>query len=313
MKTIIILLLLVPLLVFAVSPAEFLQITPDARSAAMGEVGAALSDNVNGIYHNPACLGKLKTIQFSISHSLWLLDFNLDYAAFVFPIKNKGSFGAYFTTLWMSEVLQEIDLSGNLTDKNINFGNTVVGISYSSPDLLGVDNRVYVGVVAKYFSSRLSTETASAMLFDVGVFSDDLWGKNWSKNWNIGAVIQNLPIINPKFGDETEKIDINVKVGLNYELLLLKNNYILLGLLPEIDYNTLYQRVNIGTEFVYYLIPKNIEGSIRVGYKTKTNLGIFSSFTFGGGIRYKNYSFDYGFNSYEDMGNTHRMSLVISL
>lgn len=291
----------------AASPTEFLQITPAARSAAMADAGAALSDTVNAIYANPAILGTLKSLQLSVSHSFWILDFNLDYAAFVYPTKNKGSFGAYFTTLWMAEKLQGFDSDGNKTG-DVDFGNTVFCLSYGSPNLLGVDNKVYVGTTVKYFSATLGPESAGALLLDIGLFSDNFWGNNW----NIGAVMQNLPLLKPSFGDVAEKVDVNLKLGINYELLILKTEKILLGLLPEIDFNTLYKRFNIGTEFIYRLIPQKLEGAIRLGYKTNTDLAMFASLSFGAGIKYRNYALDYGFNSYEDMGYTHRISLIFS-
>lgn len=291
---------------FSLSAVEFLNIAPDARSVAMGGVSAALSDNVNAIFHNPASLGNLRRPEVSVSHSLWLNDFSMEHAAFVIPTPKSGKIGAFFSTLLMGSELQGFDLTGNETE-NVSFNNMVFGISYGSPKILGVDNKVYVGGTFKYFSETLAGDSASAMLLDIGILSDNFLGDGW----NLGASFQNIPLTKPNFGDKAEKVDVNVKVGINYELLISRSKMTLIGMLPEIDYNSVNSMISMGVEMIYRMIPQKFEIALRTGYKTQQYFGLLSSLCFGLGLKYKNYALDYSFNSYDSMGNTHRFSLIL--
>jgi len=56
----------------------FLELAPDSRAGGMGESGAGLADNSAAIFWNPAGLAFQSGTEFSITHSNWLPQFHLD-------------------------------------------------------------------------------------------------------------------------------------------------------------------------------------------------------------------------------------------
>ena len=77
----------------------FLNITPDARSGAMGEAGVALTPDVNANYWNPSKLAFLESDDaVSISYSPWLRqlvpDISLSYLSYAHKIDDRNTIGA---------------------------------------------------------------------------------------------------------------------------------------------------------------------------------------------------------------------------
>ena len=56
----------------------FLLLAPDSRAGALGESGAGLADNSSAIFWNPAGIAFLSGSEFSLTHSNWLPQFQLD-------------------------------------------------------------------------------------------------------------------------------------------------------------------------------------------------------------------------------------------
>lgn len=80
------------------STIPFLNISPDARSGALGDAGVAISPDVNTLFWNPSKLAFIETnTSFSLSYSPWLnnldKDMNLAYAVFSHKLSNRDAFG----------------------------------------------------------------------------------------------------------------------------------------------------------------------------------------------------------------------------
>jgi len=77
----------------------FLTISPDSRSGAMGDAGAAISPDVNATYWNPAKLAYLEnSSNMAVSYDPWLRnivpDVYLAYLSFAGKLDERGSIGA---------------------------------------------------------------------------------------------------------------------------------------------------------------------------------------------------------------------------
>lgn len=85
----------------------FLQIAPDSRSAAMGNAGAAVADNANAIFWNPAGLAFQRDAQVGLTHANWLPQFNADlfyeYLVGTYHAPGLGTFGGHITFLNLGE------------------------------------------------------------------------------------------------------------------------------------------------------------------------------------------------------------------
>jgi len=78
----------------------FLTVSPDSRSGAMGDAGAAISPDVNSTYWNPSKLAFLEdnNANLSLSYSPWLRhllpDVNLTYLSFAKKLDDRNAIGA---------------------------------------------------------------------------------------------------------------------------------------------------------------------------------------------------------------------------
>ena len=77
----------------------FISFAPDSRSSGMGDVGVALSPDVNSLHWNNAKLAFIESdLGFSLNYSPWLRsivdDMSLNYIAFYKKIDRTNSFGA---------------------------------------------------------------------------------------------------------------------------------------------------------------------------------------------------------------------------
>ncbi len=129
----------------------FLLITPDARSGALGDVGVAVSPDVNATHWNPAKLAFLKDdYGFSLSYSPWLQklvpDINLAYINGYYRIDDRNVIGGSLRYFSLGEI--------QLVDAN----QTPLG-TYS-PNELAVD-----GSFARSFGDNFSIGTSLRFIY----------------------------------------------------------------------------------------------------------------------------------------------------
>ena len=205
------------------SPAiASLIITPDARSAAMGDAGVALSagdGDANSIFWNP---GKMpfatKDIGVSLSYAPWLRQLVNDMAilnfSFYKKIKNNQVVGAsihYFD----QGLFQATDNTGGSLG-NFNSKEYAIAVSYSRK----LSEKLGLGVNIKYVNSSLYNGTigttqvqpASTVAADIGLFHTSKSDKKWNTNW--GVMIQNISGRISYGGSTSNFIPTNLKAGI---------------------------------------------------------------------------------------------------
>jgi hypothetical protein len=205
------------------SPAiASLIITPDARSAGMGDAGVALSPgdgDANSIFWNP---GKLpfatKDIGVSLSYAPWLRQLVNDMAilnfSFYKKIKNNQVIGAsihYFD----QGLFQATDNTGQSLG-NFNSKEYAISVSYSRK----LSEKLGLGVNIKYINSSLfsgtvngtSVQPASTVAADIGLFHTSKSDKKWNTNW--GVMIQNITGRVSYGGSESNFVPTNLKAGI---------------------------------------------------------------------------------------------------
>lgn len=208
------------------SPLSFLTFAPDARSAAMGEAGVALSPDANSTYWNAAKLPyNTKDFGASASYTPWLgnlvNDMWLGYVTAYKKLDNKQAVAVsvnYFNN-------GELDLR-NGTGDNIGYFNSRE-MSFSGTYSRQLAKNFSMGLTLKYISSNLagtgvingsSVRPARTAAGDISAFyrkelkNPDTGGEF---TWSLGAVISNLGgKVNYGSGTDTENfIPTNLKVG----------------------------------------------------------------------------------------------------
>lgn len=201
---------------------QSLIITPDARSAAMGDAGVALSPgdgDANSIFWNP---GKIpfsgKDMAVSVSYTPWLRqlvnDMGLLNASFYKKIQTNQAVGIsvhYFD----QGVFQATDNSGGSLG-NFNSKEYAISLSYSRK----LSDKLGLGVNVKYINSSLSPLIAGSVIqvqsestvgADIGLFHTSKRDKPWNYNW--GVMVQNISGRVSYGLAESNFIPTNLKVG----------------------------------------------------------------------------------------------------
>jgi hypothetical protein len=208
------------------SPLSFLTFAPDARSAAMGEAGVALSPDANSTYWNAAKLPyNSKDFGVSASYTPWLRnlvdDMWLGYISAYKKIDDKQAIAAsvnYFNN-------GELDLRDG-AGTNLDYVNSRE-FAFNGTYSRKLGKNFSMGLTLKYISSNLagnavingvSLKTARTAAGDISAFyrkqynNEDTGGEF---TWSLGAVLSNLGgKINYGAGSDTENfIPTNLKVG----------------------------------------------------------------------------------------------------
>ena len=206
------------------SPAiASLIITPDARSAGMGDAGVALSagdGDANSIFWNP---GKLpfatKDIGVSVSYAPWLRQLVNDMAilnlSFYKKIKNNQVVGASIHYFDQGQFFAT-DESGN-SKGTFNSKEYAINVSYSRK----LSEKLGLGVNIKYINSTLwngtinnvQVQPASTVAADVGLFHTSKSDKKWNTNW--GVMIQNITGRVSYGGTTSSFVPTNLKAGIS--------------------------------------------------------------------------------------------------
>ena len=202
--------------------APFLLIAPDARSGAMGDVGAAISADVNSMHWNPAKLAFVENrTGFSVSYTPWLRnlvpDIDLGYLAVYHQLDERNTIGGSLRYFSYGSI--------QLTD------NSQQDIGIYSPNEFAVDGtfarkfgeNFSLGTAVRYIRSSLSNgqfngqeiRPASALAADVSAYFKNgtmLLGKDAEVAWGV-----NISNIGTKvnYSDAAEKsfLPTNLKIG----------------------------------------------------------------------------------------------------
>jgi hypothetical protein len=269
---------------------NFLKVGVGARPAAMAGAFSALSDDASACFWNPAGLVDARPLELFFMHHRFIADMSQSAAGFVFDI-SRVRLGASMNYFDMGE----LERRG---------GNSILPEGVFSPfDLsLGlsaayqVKENLSAGMTARFVHEDLDSETAHAVLFDIGIKS-----RTMIPGLTAALTVRNLGT-QLKYGSKGYDAPRLVSVGAAYSHSL-PWAHSALALSAEIisprDNDT---RFAIGTEYSYkdFLFG-------RMGYCSGLDK---ESLSYGMGINYLNLRFDYAFVPFTDLGNSHRFSFI---
>lgn len=200
----------------------FLNVAPDARSAAMGDAGVAISSDVNAIYWNPAKLaGADKDLGFAISYTPWLRNLVNDMALYNIAGYKKTSkdqaFG--FSINYFDQGLFQATLANGTSAGNFNSKEYALSLTHARK----LSNALSLGVNLKYINSNLlgnyqgtsgtgvAMKPAQTVAADIALY----WNTNSEKNWNYtyGLVLSNISGKVSYGGAEKNFIPTNLRAG----------------------------------------------------------------------------------------------------
>jgi hypothetical protein len=333
------------------SAVPFLLIAPNSRAAGIGESGTGTVDDASAIFWNPAALAFLEGQEISITHANWLPQFNLpdlfyDHLNYRMKIDAiGGTIGASVTYLNLGEFSVTNSSGPTVIDKFKSFEYAVVaGYATKAYDDLGI------GINLRFIHSALSpigtesergdgvASTVSvdlAMMWRPSVLDIPLLG-DIGKRFSVGVNLSNIgPKVTYIDAAQADPLPTQLRLGLGYKLLDDEYN----SLTASLDFSRLLVKrdtlghsdpvykaiftswgdgglnkvvVSGGAEY-WYGAPRLL--ALRIGYFYESpKYGNRKFLTFGAGIRYDIYGFDFSYISASDghpLSDTIRFSLLI--
>lgn len=336
MKKIIVVLFVFGLLFSNIAQAQptttavpFLLIVPDSRAGGMGETGVAIADNAWAVYYNPAGLAFQNGSELALTHTNWLPGLGLSdiwiaHVAYKQPVEElDGVVGGQLTYLNLGEFNQTTDKGPEIVGKFIGYE-----LAFSATYSTKLSEQLGIGTSARIIYSHLApfgagqeqgSGTSTGFCFDVGLLYRPLF---LGSSLSLGA---NLSNIGPKMTyvdkAQADPLPMNLRLGIAYKILQSEFNNLTFtvdvsrllvaqwGSESDEFYKaffTTWTKGNIseqlrrftsglGMEY-WYGSPRLV--AIRAGYFYEDpREGNRKFMTFGAGIRYDLYGFDFGYIS----------------
>ena len=273
----------------------------------MGSAFIGMKGDVNGVLHNPAGIAFARERQFTFNYVNYLLDINGGIAAYVQDVASVGRMSCaiiYMDYGTFDETTENADKTGR------KFGAHDIAFAVTVADSL--ETNFTYGATVKYIYSKIDMYSASAVACDLGL----LYDAPFQDNLTFGVTILNFGTALSAMYTTKERLPLSVNLGLSKKLAHLPLQFNLeLYQLNESE-ETIWQRlkkIRFGGEFTLSGMLR-----LRLGYDhaihqdadIDVESGVnFGGVTVGGGILWRSYRFDYGFNSYHLLGSVHRIGI----
>ncbi len=326
----------------------FQLISPDARSSGMGDVGTGIADNANAIYWNPSGLAFQTGKEVVLTHSQWLPQFNSDlyYEYATFKWNNEESFGgtigAQIIFLNLGKFIYTTESSPDPLGEFHSFEYSIA-LSYATK----LSPEWGFGGNVRYIQSSLSPLTVGqekqqgigrSVSFDVSAMwrPDTSYVEELANRLAVGFNIANIgPKVKYVDVQQADPLPTILRIGTSYKIIKDEYNDLMLAVdvakllvhrdsasgisdnLPK-SFVTAWDRMtgkslmlSTGVEYWYAQLL-----ALRAGYYTEGSaVGARHYLTFGAGLKYDVYSFDFSyidtFDANHPLANTLRFSLGI--
>ena len=234
------------------SPYQFLRYNSGARAAALAGATVSMPGDGAMMFYNPAVLPTVVNKPLNVTFLKHVLDINSGNASYIKHFNDIGSFsaGIVFTNYG------SFDAADKLGNKSGTFSANDVCFSMGYGNTL--DTNFYYGATVKFVYVGLDDASSTAMGVDVGL----LYTMPES-NTNIGFSILNAGFQLSKFYNYSEKMPLDVRIGINHRLKGLP-------LLANFSFHHLADKED---SFVDRLANFSIGGEIYLGEKFMARIG----------------------------------------
>ncbi len=273
----------------------FLKMGSSARGAAMGDAYSTLCEDASAVYYNPAGLNYAGNFGLSLMHAMWFEGVSYEWVGMNMSLGTLGKLGIGLQSVSYGSIIETDDTgldTGSFTPSDL-----AISLSYAA-NIAGFD----LGVTGKYISMTVA-QSASTFIFDGGIIKKfnlsgmnvavSLTGRNFGLPINFGTIAERLP----------RSIGIGVALDLVKNLKLSGE-----GWLPWDNHLLLMA----GAEYSIRA-TSDLNLKIRAGYSIRSvQFGDLGGLTAGLGVGNSEYSMDYAFVPYGDLGYTHRVSFSVA-
>ncbi len=299
---------------------EFIATGVGARALGMGGAFVAIAEDVTAGYWNPAGLTQLGYPQISGMYAeRFARLINYNYGAAAFPAGPKTSLGLSIIRLGVDDIpvtaLQRNDLElGAIYDNNkintpyvvktINDAEWAFYLTYAKI----ASKKLAWGSNIKIVTKNIGDNSAWGLGFDVGFLYRAL------PNLNIGVNLQDITTTLLAWDTgRREAIIPTVKSGVAY---IWDVPFFTGRIIPAFDMDIRFENRRYSAQFnlgrMSFDTHFGIEYELKhlVALRLGSDIGYFSA---GAGIKLPKLNIDYAFLSHDDLGGTHRISLILTI
>lgn len=293
---------------------EFISTGVGARALGMGGAFVAVSTDVTAAYWNPAGLIGLKYPQIMLMHSSRFAGIvKYDYAAFAMPVGQASSIGISLIRLGVDDIpitaLSDPESPLSPTNrpyvvKSVSDAEYAFYLSYAK----AVIGKFSYGANIKMIRKSVGEHSAWGIGFDFGVLLNPMANLRFGANLQDGTTTFLAWDTNRK-----ELITPTLKFGFAYPLYI----SLLAGkITPAFDIDTRFEnrrtaaQANIGPISFDFHLGMEYRFLNVVALRIGSDVGRFSA---GAGLRLPQLFLDYAFMSHDELGDTHRISIKVSI
>ncbi len=276
-----------------VAGAPFLKIGISARPASMSGSFVALSDDISSLEYNPAGISEIKNYELGLTHVLWFEDITLNNLLFGKKVSENGAIGLQYQLLQAKDYEREIEIiseehSEIKTGAEIKLNDSAVSFGYAHKFDVGTDyqNQVSVGLLLKYINEELYNKSNSAFAGDIGIIY-----RVPDTHKSYGISLQNLGI---EIGQDI--LPLTLRIGGAHQG---ESFNFSVDVIQHIDSKI---KASVGLEIIFSNVF-TLRGGVL--YQEKFN------FTAGAGFNIKFVSVDYAYLPHNELGQAHRVSLLL--
>ena len=298
----------------------FLKIPVGAKAPAMGGAYTGLSNDVAGLYFNPAGIIQVSGSEISGSYDNYLAGMQAGYLSYLMPWGKKGKLGVAINYLNYGST-PRTDLSGTRTGE---FGGSNVAFSLTGAWTLmsGTDddyelaesrnenegslphwNGLSLGVTAKFVYETLDVYSSDALAVDLGL----LYGLKDNRT-RIGVSASNLGFqLKGLSSGHKDSMPAILRAGVGHQLKAAPV-VISVDAVKPFDNDFIFAAGLNYTNF-YPLEIRAGYSTFGQNFKTGSDKDNWGGLSFGFGLGLKKLVFDYAFVPYADLGSSHRVGI----
>jgi len=294
-----------------ISTAQFLKIGVGGRAAAMGESFVAISDDASALYWNPAGLAQFKTNQVIFSHNIWLVDINHDFLGAVYHLDSDNTFGISLTSLSMEKMPVTTEFSPFGNGEYFGFSDIALSVSYARK----MTEQFSFGGTVKYIEETLDKLKMRGVMIDIGTYyRTGLGSTRFAVTVsNFGAELApdgEVVLIGKRTKSEWQSFapPTMFRIGFAFEPYQDEQHSVTTSI--QLNHpNDNSENVSLGVEYSW-----NRMLFLRGGYKINVEE---QNYSFGAGVNVPisiaEFTFDYAFANFEQLGSAHRFSIILGL
>ena len=270
-------------------PFNFLSLDANARAVAMGGAYTALATDANALLYNPAGLARVGRSEATFMHNSYVADIIQEYGAYASPRGWGASFNYLNSGSVANTTLANPDGAGLGTSG-------LYDLAFSGGYGRALSDSLSLGGEIKFLRESIAGIAGEGVAFDLGV----LYAVPRVTGLALGFSLQNLgPAV--KYESGKQNLPQNIRGGAAYSFDA--DGQKCAASLDILKERTSNPAVALGLETILAeAMP------IRLGFTTNNGAGL--GLTTGVGYVHDNFSFDYAFVPFGDLGSAHRLSVT---